>query len=136
MVLAVSGTVIGAYSHKQTLVTKSSTESEIVALSDGSPYAIWVREWALCQGHKIGPLVIWQDNQSVLALISNRNHASRRTRHINIRYFLIIDRKNKGELLPMYKPTRLMVADLLTKVVIGTQFRYLRDLMMGNLKLN
>ena len=131
IMLVSCGTVVGAYSQRQKIVTKSSTESEIVALSDGSGLALWLREWAIAQGHTVGALVIWQDNQSVLALINRGGRASNRTRHLNVRYFFVTHRVTAGELLPKYKPTREMWADILTKVIVGALFREIRSAIFG-----
>ena len=44
MVIMLAGVAIGCWSSKQKLVTKSSTEAEIVALSDGLTNAIWIEK--------------------------------------------------------------------------------------------
>jgi hypothetical protein len=36
-----TGAIVGAWSGKQKLVTKSSTEAEIVGLSDGLSHVLW-----------------------------------------------------------------------------------------------
>ena len=59
VVLYMSGVGIAAWTSKQKLVTKSSTESEIVGLSDGCTMVLWAREWLISQGYKdIGPTVV------------------------------------------------------------------------------
>ena len=42
-------------SGKQCIVTKSSTEAELVAFSDSANQALYLRNFLLCQGHIIGP---------------------------------------------------------------------------------
>ena len=57
---------------------------------------------------------MYQDNQSVILLENNgRASSSRRTKHLNIRYFFITYRIKKGELKIEYCPTDDMVADFL-----------------------
>ena len=59
---------------------------------------------------------MYQDNQSAILLENNsRASSSRRTKHLNIRYFFITDRIKKGELKIEYYPTDDMVADFFTK---------------------
>jgi hypothetical protein len=41
VVLMLAGAIVGAWSGKQKLVTKSSTEAEIVGLSDGLSHVLW-----------------------------------------------------------------------------------------------
>jgi hypothetical protein len=59
-----------AKSSKQKIVTKSSAEAELVALSDNAGQAIHVHTLLQGQGYDIGPAVtIYQDNMSRIAFI-------------------------------------------------------------------
>ena len=118
---------------KQKIVSKSSTEAEIVAVSDGLSEVIWARNFLLGQGVRLGPAVVYQDNQSTMALISKGRSTSSRTKHINIRYFFVKDRVESGEVVIKYAPTEDMLADLLTKPLQGELFRKLRHSLL-NLK--
>jgi hypothetical protein len=51
-----------AKSCKQKIVTKSSTEAEVVGLSDTASQAIHTRNFLRAQGYNIGPATIYQDN--------------------------------------------------------------------------
>jgi Reverse transcriptase (RNA-dependent DNA polymerase) len=73
---------VNVSSKKQQLMTKSSTESELVGLSDQLPQVIWTRNFLLCQGYQVGAVVIFQDNQSTIALVAKGRSTSARTRHI------------------------------------------------------
>ena len=53
------------------------------------------------------------------------------TKHINIRYFFIMDRIVKGDLSIEWCPTRDMVGDYMTKPLQGALFRKFRDQIMG-----
>ena len=118
-------------STKQKLVSKSSTEAELIGVSDGLSQVIWVRNFLRAQGHDTGPAVLWQDNKSTLALIEKGRSTSSRTKHISIRYFFVTDRVKSGRVTLQYKPTDQMVADLLTKPVQGELFRYLRGVLLN-----
>ena len=118
-------------SSKHKIVTKSSTESELVALSDSSSQIIWVREYLLFQGYPMDAATVYQDNQSTIVMAEKGRSTSARTRHISIRFFFIKDRIESGEIILEYKPTADMVADILTKPMQGELFRRLRDLLMG-----
>ena len=78
---------IATSSSKQKIVTKSSTESELVALSDLASPVLAHQAFLEAQGEPHAPAVIFQDNQSTMALVSNGSSKSDRTRHIAIRYF-------------------------------------------------
>jgi hypothetical protein len=112
-------------SSKQKLNGTSSTEAELIGLSDSLPQVLWVRDFLLEQGHVIGPAVLYQDNQSTIKLAERGSAASERTRHVAIRFFFIHDRIKSGEVVIEYMPTGNMLADILTKPLQGTLFRRL-----------
>ena len=77
---------------------------------------------------------MFQDNQSAILLENNgKKSSSKRTRHINIRYYFITDRIKNGELEIEYYPTDDMVADYFTKPLQGKKFLQFRKTIM-NLK--
>ena len=79
---------IACKSAKQKLVTKSSTEAELVGASEYLPSTIWVQHFLEAQGFPLRQSYLEQDNQSAMRLEQNgRGSASQRSRHINIRYF-------------------------------------------------
>jgi hypothetical protein len=125
------GSVYSA-STRQKLNTKSSTETEVVATADILPQAIWTRYFMNAQGHQITDNLMTQDNLSAKLLENNgRGSSSKRTRHINIRYFFITDRIKAGEVRVAYCPTEEMVADFFTKALQGSLFKKFRDLIMN-----
>ena len=133
-----SGCVIGigrgpvyAKSGGQKLNTKSSTEAELIALSDSATQIIWTRNFLLEQGYSLGPAIVYQDNLSKVALVKNGKSNSERTRHIAIRYFFISDRVASKEISIEYMPTGEMLADILTKPLQGALFIRLRDKLLN-----
>ena len=75
---------------------------------------------------------VFQDNKSAILLEKNGKKSSgKRTRAINIRYFLITDAIEKGNLNVTYCPTDEMVADFMTKGLTGTKFTKFRNDVMG-----
>jgi hypothetical protein len=77
----------------------------------------------------IPPTKVFQDNQSVLALIENGRSTSKRTRHIDIRYFWAKEQVEVEEIILQYLPTDRMVADILTKPKQGDSFRKLKRIL-------
>jgi hypothetical protein len=61
--------------------------------------------------------------------------SSKRTKHINVRYFFITDRISKGEVRVEWCPTKEMVADFMTKPLQGSLFRKFWDVIMGALPM-
>lgn len=118
-------------SAKTKLVLKSSTEAELVALSDMAGELVWTRSFLIGQGLKIGPVLAFQDNKSTIILAERGKNHSPRTKHIAVRYFFIKDRIEQGDIALEYLPTAKMIADLLTKPLQGEQFRTLCAALLG-----
>ena len=116
------GGPIHVKSTKQKLVTKSSTEAELVALSDYASQAIWVRNFVIAQGYDVGPVVLHQDNMSCMALIKRGGPASERSRHIDIREFWVKEKVDNKEAVVRHLPTGKMFVNVMTKPLQGLQF--------------
>lgn len=119
-------------SAKQKIVTRSSTESELVGISDTLSQILWTRELLLAQGLQLGPAVLFQDNMSTIFLANKGRSTSERTRHIKIRYFFIAHYVETNEIRIEYMPT---VADVLTKALHGTLFKKLSAAVTGRAQL-
>ena len=85
----------------------------------------------VAQGHDIPPVTVYQDNQAAIKLCENSVNSSARTRHIDIRYFFIKDRIDTGDIKVEYLHTKSMIADYLTKPLVGELCYKLRDLLLG-----
>jgi ribosomal protein L24E len=123
---------IYAKSSTQKLNTKSSTEAELVALSAATNQIIWTRNFLLKQGYNIGPAIIYQDNLSTIQLIKNGRSNSERTRHVDIRFFFLHDRQEKGDVILKYMRSEDMIADILTKPLQGEDFHRLRTQLLNS----
>jgi hypothetical protein len=123
-------------STKQKLNTRSSTESELVGVDDMIPSILWTRYFLKAQGYAVSDNIIFQDNRSSMLLEQNgKTSSSKRTKHINVRYFFITDRISKGEVRIEWCPTKDMVADFMTKPLQGSTFKRFQDLIMGALPM-
>jgi Reverse transcriptase (RNA-dependent DNA polymerase) len=123
---------IYSMSRKQKLNTTSSTEAELVAADDIMPQMIWTRNFLMSQGVKVTHNILYQDNRSAMLLEKNGTvSSSRRTRHINVRFFFIKDRITAEELELQYCPTDQMIGDYFTKPLQGKKFFFFRKIIMG-----
>ena len=129
--ISLGGAPIHSESVRQSIVTKSSTEAELVAISDGLSTLIWSRDFLIEQGYEMGPAILHQDNLGAMQLAKRGQATSKRTRHVNIRYFFITDRINSGEVMLEHTFTEDMLADLLTKPLSGDKFDSLRDRLLN-----
>ena len=116
--------------NKEKLVTKSSTEAELVCLSDGVGLASHCAEFLKYQGYNLTPELM-QDNMSTIKLAEKGKSTSDRTRHVKIRYFFVNQFLENGEMKIKYCPTEAMVADILTKPIVGSQFKTLAKQLLG-----
>ena len=117
---------------KQRLKTRSSTETELVAADDLMPHLCWTNYFLECQEYNVHSTIMYQDNQSAILLDNNgRASSSKRTKHLNIRYFLSPTESKKIDLHIEYCPTDNMVADFFTKPLQGKKFLHFRKLIMN-----
>ena len=125
-----SGTVY-AKSNRQKINTKSSAESELVGLSDSVGQIVWVRNFIMKQRYKLDRAKINHDNKTAITLIENGKSNSERSRHISIRYVFVHDRLKSVEIKLQYLNTEEMIADILTKPLQGSGFKYLRNRLLN-----
>jgi hypothetical protein len=121
-----------AVSSKQKLNTRSSTETELVAVDDLMPEVLWCRQFLEAQGIAVAGNVVYQDNQAAILLEKNgKSSSGKRTKHIDSRYFFVTDRISRGDLSVEWCPTEDMTGDFWTKPLQGSTFRRFRDNIMG-----
>jgi hypothetical protein len=120
-----------AKSMKQKIVCRSSTESELVALSDATSLAAYELQFMESLGLGIKKAHLYQDNTSTIRIAMNGKSCSDRTKHIKLRYFFIKQYIDSGEFDVTHCPTEMMLADLLTKPLQGNKFKTLRDKLLG-----
>jgi hypothetical protein len=142
-VLSLGQGALMAMSLKQKINTKSSTEAELVGVDDAMNFIEWIQLFVEQQIkmlnkesvlNKIGnEIIIQQDNTSTIQLVKNGKQSStKRTRHINIRYFYVTSKIKDGSMKVIYHPTKEMVSDYLTKPLQGSLFRTHRNSIMGH----
>ena len=119
-------------STRQKLNTHSSTEAELVAVDDCMSQVLWTCYFLEAQGYNINDCIIYKDNKSAILLEQNsRASSSKRTRHINIRYYFVTDRINCGEIKLKYCPMAEMLGDYFTKPLQGALFNKFRDRVLN-----
>ena len=75
---------------KQKLNTRSSTETEIVGVDGCMPVVLWTRLFLEAQDYGVKENIVFQDNKTAILLEKNGKASSgKRTKHINMRYFLL-----------------------------------------------
>jgi hypothetical protein len=118
--------------NKHKINTKSSTESEMVAVHDKSSDVLWTLHFLEAQGYTISDNIIYQDNMSSLTLEKNgRISSSKQNKHIKVKYLFIKHYYDFGEINLRFCPTEQMWADILTKPLQGVKFCQMRAFLMN-----
>ncbi|CAN0444816.1 unnamed protein product, partial [Ectocarpus fasciculatus] len=132
IVIMIADCAVASWTSKQKMVTRSSTESEIVALSDGITQVMWFKLWMGEEGHSVAPIKVYQDNEAVLKLMRSPRRTNQRTKHLDVRFFYARDLEKARDIELVWLPTKHMVADLLTKPLQGSLFKTLSNKLTGN----
>jgi hypothetical protein len=118
-------------STKQKVMSRSSTEAELVGVDDVISKILWSKLFIEAQGYQVKVTVIYRDNTSSMKLEENgKSSSGKRTRHFNIKYFYITDLIQRNEVQIEYCPTDAMIADFMTKPLVGSKFFHFRECIM------
>jgi hypothetical protein len=131
MVMGVGKGPVMVRSTKLRMMTKSSTESELVAASDCGSDILFVRNFIMAQGKYKSPAKLFQDNQSTVKLLLNGRDSSKNTRHVSIHHFWLKEQIALGNLVVEWIETGEMIADILTKPLPRESFVRLRRLLLN-----
>lgn len=116
-------------SRKQLCVALSSTEAEYIALSSTSQEAIWLQElYQQLDPEQSGPTLIYEDNQSTIAMSKNPQFHGR-SKHIGIKFHFIREQVANDRVELKYQQTDDMIADIFTKGLGLSKFTKLRELL-------
>ncbi|RVX12033.1 Retrovirus-related Pol polyprotein from transposon TNT 1-94 [Vitis vinifera] len=112
-----AGGAISWRSAKQTLVTSSTMEAEFVVCYEASNQGIWLRNFVTGLRVLDGierPLKIFCDNKSAV-LYSNNNRSSTKSKYIDIKFLVVKEKVQSGQISIEHIGTNSMIADPLTK---------------------
>jgi hypothetical protein len=81
--------------------------------------------------HTGDAMTLEQDNKATITFHVKGHGTFKRTKHIDVRYFWTHGLVEAGLLVVKYIPTLDMVADLLSKPIVGSKFVYLLGKLIG-----
>jgi hypothetical protein len=132
LIVKLFGSHIYFKSGKQKLITKSSTEAELIALDEAATYSAWINEFLIeINEPPKGKTIIYQDNMSTMVMAQNGKGEFKRTKHIANRYYWIKQFIDSGAVALCYLSTDDMIADFLTKPLKGLKFWKFLSLING-----
>jgi hypothetical protein len=135
-VFKVGQSAIAWTSYAQKSVARSSTEAELMALSDATQEAVWLARLGndLLISQDSIAITLHEDNQSTICLANATIPCvtSRRTKHIDVRYWYVNAQVQNEVVKLAYLPSSDMIADILTKPLGRIQFTKLRAMLGVN----
>ena len=128
-VVCLGGQVIDWKTALSRIVTLSTCEAELYAMSSGARTGIFYMQLLCEMGLNVTPVVLCNDNRSAWQVSQGANLT--RSRHISYRALHIRDLVKQKMFVTKYVPTHLLIADALSKCMRSiTGFRFLRSCMM------
>lgn len=130
-VIRLFGGVVGWRANKQDTVTTSTTEAELLALSQAVKEGLFVSR--LLQELCVKPdgperLRVWCDNTQTIRLVNSEiAQLQTKLRHVDIHNHWLRERAQRKEIEVLHCPTGLMLADGLTKALPADKFAIFRD---------
>ena len=119
---------------KQSTVANSSTEAEIIALHDLVQHIIWIQGIydSLAVDYK-KPTSVYNDNEATIRLNSEPIvNFSGRSKYISRKYFSVYEHVENGSLTLKWIGTDDLIADVLTKAIMGNKFKKFKICLMGH----
>jgi hypothetical protein len=90
-----------------------------------------MRPFLVAQGYDMGPMKVFQDNKSTMAMIERGRSGAEKTCHIEIEYFWLKEQISAGKAVVTHLGTQLMYANVLTKPIQAGHFKRESDMLMG-----
>lgn len=114
-VFRVHGCTVGWLTRKQSTVSLSSTEAELVALSVTVCHGIWMKRLLQDLGKELeGPVTYYEDNQSTIRIAEDERDAGR-MKHVDVKHRFVRELIQQGQVALRYKSTNDQLADVMTK---------------------
>jgi hypothetical protein len=130
-ILVTDGCALLAKSSRQKVNTRSSTETELIAVDDILLTIQWTKSFMKEQGYDL-ETVVKEDNRSTILHMKNGKLSSgKRTKHLDIRYFYVKDLIERGIIKVEHCMSDNMIADFFTKPLQGKRFQILRDIILN-----
>ena len=127
-----SGNLLFASSTKQKLMSKSSTDAEIIAVHSSMNIIEEMRDLFNDLNNSNEATCLYQDNLSAKFLMEHGDSSSDKSKHMKIRYFYIKEKVDDSIIRIEYRDTKRMWADLLTKPITNKkQFGLCRSILMN-----
>jgi hypothetical protein len=132
-------TLVHETCRKQKIITRNSTEAELVALSDHIQEGELIKGFlqdmeVLCDIEILNNVhLVYQDNKPTITIVTN-GRGKARTKYMKVREEYVREQLETKELEIEYVRTDKMIADVLTKTLSGEGFHSLARLLLRQTK--
>ena len=100
------------------MVARSSAAAKYRAIANGVCELLWLqRVLAELQRPVTSPLRLYRDNKAAISIAQNPIQHDR-TKHVEVDRHFIKEKIEEGQVRLVYTPTRLQLADILTKALL------------------
>lgn len=126
----INGSPVAWKSGLQPIIAHSTSESEYISMSDAVREAMSIASLISELGYTVsGPITVHEDNMTAITIASEI--ATKRSKHIDIRYHHIKQLVKSRAIKIVYCPSSDQIADILTKALPKDSFCKLRDRFMA-----
>ena len=129
-VFTLAGGAIAWCSKQQSCVAKSSAEAEYMALSEAGSHGIWLKRLLNDLGiGNDGPVSLYTDSLSAMAITLNNHKSHGKTRHIETHWHWIREQVESKRIRLIHIPGQEQPADALTKPLERTKLNNFKQKM-------
>jgi hypothetical protein len=122
---------IYATTRKQKTTAQSASEAELIAAVDGAKTMVAMRNYLISRKYPVDKMVLFQDNKASQFIIDKGIQSAKKMKHLEVKYFALTDYIDNGTLEVRRIDTENMVADMLTKPIVGERFDVLKNKLLG-----
>ena len=131
IILLCGAAIIFKTFYQKSVALSSSTEAEFVSASDAGKMILYIRSILIELGFDLStPTKLYVDNTGAVFMVEAQA-PTKRTRHVDIRYFALLDWSRTGRLAAVPIPTDLNISDSMTKATGRIKFHQHADNYMG-----
>ena len=118
------------------MIANSSTEAEFISLCECVKELSWFKSWLkevlliVPNEYSLHPYINVNVDNTAAITIASPDSSHKRLKHIDIKYFYIKEKINNDNYKIVWTPTKLQLADILTKRLPTDQFTVIRDKLL------
>ena len=116
---------------KQAWPVLSACEAELVASCRVGTFVEWAKQLVEELGYVQGTIKVYHDSTCAMSMLTQGTGSFKRAKHIKVRYFWVRNLVDEGVVKLVYCPSKELVADMLTKPIVGAHYWYLLRKLLG-----